>query len=291
MLKQFADLIITDNPDEITPSKETLISGYILAMYCEKGVIQFSINGQQFQAGEGDLILCSPRNLVGLYMRSPDLQSKIICASEQLFDDVLTSVLHLDSYWWQKFNFIIQNPVVHLSEYQNKLFQAYFNLMTTYMEDDNNLYRQRIIKLTAQSLAVEVLHEVSGLMPEDMVPADATVAENSRKDQLFKQFATLLSRPDNTNRSVQSFAEQLKVTPKYLSAICKAKSGRTAMDLITEATVRNIRYYLSQTELSVKEIAFKLRFPDVSFFCKYTKKHLGKAPLEFRSESYIRTQS
>ena len=290
MLKQFADLIITDNPDEITPSKETLISGYILAMYCEKGVIQFSINGQQFQAGEGDLILCSPRNLVGLYMRSPDLQSKIICASEQLFDDVLTSVLHLDSYWWQKFNFIIQNPVVHLSEYQNKLFQAYFNLMTTYMEDDDNLYRQRIIKLTAQSLAVEVLHEVSGLMPEDMV-ADATVAENSRKDQLFKQFATLLGRPDNTNRSVQAFAEQLKVTPKYLSAICKAKSGRTAMDLITEATVRNIRYYLSQTELSVKEIAFKLRFPDVSFFCKYTKKHLGKAPLEFRSESYIWTQS
>ncbi len=287
MLKQFADLIITDNPDEITPSKETLISGYILAMYCEKGVIQFSINNQQFQAGEGDLILCSPRNLVGLYMRSPDLQSKIICASEQLFDDVLTSVLHLDSNWWQKFNFIIQNPVVHLSEYQNKLFQAYFNLMTTYMEDDDNLYRQRIIKLTAQSLAVEVLHEVSGLMPEDMVPADATVAENSRKDQLFKQFVTLLGRPDNTNRSVQAFAEQLKVTPKYLSAICKAKSGRTAMDLITEATVRNIRYYLSQTELSVKEIAFKLRFPDVSFFCKYTKKHLGKPPLEFRSESYI----
>ncbi len=287
MLKQFADLIITDNPDEITPSKENIISGYILAMYCEKGVIQFSINNQQFQAGEGDLILCSPRNLVGLYMRSPDLQSKIICASEQLFDDVLTSVLHLDSNWWQKFNFIIQNPVVHLSEYQNKLFQAYFNLMTTYMEDDDNLYRQRIIKLTAQSLAVEVLHEVSGLMPEDMVPADATVAENSRKDQLFKQFVTLLGRPDNTNRSVQAFAEQLKVTPKYLSAICKAKSGRTAMDLITEATVRNIRYYLSQTELSVKEIAFKLRFPDVSFFCKYTKKHLGKSPLEFRSESYI----
>jgi YesN/AraC family two-component response regulator len=287
MLKQFADLIITDNPDEITPSKENIISGYILAMYCEKGVIQFSINNQQFQAGEGDLILCSPRNLVGLYMRSPDLQSKIICASEQLFDDVLTSVLHLDSNWWQKFNFIIQNPVVHLSEYQNKLFQAYFNLMTTYMEDDDNLYRQRIIKLTAQSLAVEVLHEVSGLMPEDMLPADATVAENSRKDQLFKQFVTLLGRPDNTNRSVQAFAEQLKVTPKYLSAICKAKSGRTAMDLITEATVRNIRYYLSQTELSVKEIAFKLRFPDVSFFCKYTKKHLGKSPLEFRSESYI----
>lgn len=291
MLKQFADLIITDNPDEFTPSKENIISGYILAMYCEKGVIQFSINNQQFQAGEGDLILCSPRNLVGLYMRSPDLQSKIICASEQLFDDVLTSVLHLDSYWWQKFNFIIQNPVVHLSEYQNKLFQAYFNLMTTYMEDDDNLYRQRIIKLTAQSLAVEVLHEVSGLMPEDMLPADATVAENSRKDQLFKQFVTLLGRPDNTNRSVQAFAEQLKVTPKYLSAICKAKSGRTAMDLITEATVRNIRYYLSQTELSVKEIAFKLRFPDVSFFCKYTKKHLGKSPLEFRSESYVRTRS
>ena len=55
------------------------------------------------------------------------------------------------------------------------------------------------------------------------------------------------------------------------------------MDWITESTVNHIKYYLLQTNLTVKEIAYKLDFPDVSFFCKYVKKHLGQAPLEYRS--------
>jgi YesN/AraC family two-component response regulator len=54
------------------------------------------------------------------------------------------------------------------------------------------------------------------------------------------------------------------------------------MDWITESIVGHIKYYLLQTDLSVKEIAFKLDFPDVSFFCKYVKKHLGKSPMEYR---------
>ena len=93
---------------------------------------------------------------------------------------------------------------------------------------------------------------------------------------------TLINRPDNTEREVKAYAEQMLVTPKYLSAVCKEKSGRTAMEWITEAMVRNIKYYLQQTNLTIKEIAFKMDFPDVSFFCKYTKKHLGKTPLEYR---------
>ena len=91
----------------------------------------------------------------------------------------------------------------------------------------------------------------------------------------------------NTEREVRTYAEQLLVTPKYLSTVCKEKSGRTAMNWITESTVANIKYYLLQTDLSVKEIAFKLDFPDVSFFCKYVKKHLGQAPIEYRNAQLL----
>ena len=59
------------------------------------------------------------------------------------------------------------------------------------------------------------------------------------------------------------------------------------MDWITENTVVHIKYYLLQTDLSVKEIAFKLDFPEVSFFCKYVKKQLGQAPLEYRNAQLL----
>ena len=173
--------------------------------------------------------------------------------------------------------------VMHATEFQSKLFLAYFNLLRTYMEDSDNPYRQRIIKITSQAAAVEILHELDNWTHLEGNPTDQAKHEASQKDLLFQRFITMLSHPANTEREVKAYAEQLLVTPKYLSAVCKEKSGRTALDWITESVVAHIKYYLLQTDLTVKEIAFKLDFPDVSFFCKYVKKHLGQAPLEYRN--------
>lgn len=286
MLKSFNDLILSDNMDEVNVVPETM-SSFFIAFYCEKGTLQFSIEGEMYHAKEGDLVACTPRNIIGLYMRSPDLQGKVICMGESLYDETMPSVFHIDPNWWKKFLYLRQNPVMHATEFQSKLFLAYFNLLKTYMEDSDNPYRQRIIKITSQAAAVEILHELDIWEPFEEAPTDQTRHEASQKDLLFQRFITLLSHPANTEREVRAFAEQLLVTPKYLSAVCKEKSGRTAMDWITESTVGHIKYYLLQTDLTVKEIAFKLDFPDVSFFCKYVKKHLGQAPLEYRNAQLL----
>lgn len=284
MIKAFSNLTISDNPDELLPSIDSVAPNLSLFMLCEQGAVQFSIDGQQLKAEAGDLIICNPSNVTGMYMRTPDLKGKVICVGEHLFDDALTGVLNLDSHWWDKFLYLKENPVHHLSDYQNRLFLAYFNLITIYAEDMDSPYRQRIIRLTAQSMAAEILNEMSEW---DITNGDTAVpkSESSQKDRLFQRFMSMLSHSDNTEREVRAYAQQLLVTPKYLSSVCKEKSGHTALDLITEATVRNIRYYLLHTGLSVKEIAYKMGFPDVSFFCKYTKKHLGMTPLEYRKHA------
>ena len=284
MLKSFNDLIISDNMDEVYVARESISSSFI-AFYCEKGTLQFSIEGKMYHAKEGDLVACTPRNIIGLYMRSPDLQGKVICMGESLYDETMPGVFHIDPNWWKKFLYLRQNPVMHATEFQSKLFMAYFNLLKTYMEDSDNPYRQRIIKITSQAAAVEILHELENWNPHEDV--DHAKHEVSQKDRLFQRFIALLSHPANTEREVRAYAEQLLVTPKYLGAVCKEKSGRTAMDWITESTVTHIKYYLLQTDLTIKEISFKLDFPDVSFFCKYVKKHLGQAPLEYRNAQLL----
>ena len=280
MMKSFNDLVVSDNMDEVNIAPETL-SSLFLAFYCERGALQFTVEGKMYRVGEGDLVICTPRNIIGLYMRTPDLQGKVISAGESIYDDTLANVFQIDPNWWKKFFYLRQNPVIHTTEFQSRLFLAYFNLLKTYMDDSDNPYRQRIIKLTVQAVAVELLHALEN----DTV--DQTLSEASQKDRLLQRFIALLGRQGNTEREVRAYAEQLLVTPKYLSAVCKEKSGRTAMDWITESTVSHIKYYLVQTDLTVKEIAFKLDFPDVSFFCKYTKKHLGLAPLEYRRAQMI----
>ena len=215
MLKSFNDLIISDNMDEVNVAPETM-SSFFIAFYCEKGALQFSIEGEMYLAKEGDLVACTPRNIIGLYMRSPDLQGKVICMGESLYDETMPGVFHIDPNWWKKFLYLRQNPVMHATEFQSKLFLAYFNLLKTYMEDSDNPYRQRIIKITSQAAAVEILHELDNWTHLEGNPTDHTKREASQKDLLFQRFITLLSHPTNTEREVRAYAEQLLVTPKYL---------------------------------------------------------------------------
>lgn len=286
MLKSFNDLVISDNIDEVNIAPETM-SSFFISFYCERGVLQFSLEGKMYRAEEGDLVVCAPRNILGMYMRTPDLQGKVICVGESLYDETLPNVFHIDPNCWKKFFYLKQNPVIHAPEFKRRLFLAYFNLLKAYMEDNDNPYRQRIIRLTSQAAAIEILHEFDNWKFLEEDTAHQAQSEPSKKDSLFQRFIVMLSHPDNTKRVVSAYAEQLVVTPKYLSAVCKEKSGRTAMEWITDNTVRHIKYYLLQTDLSIKEIAFKLDFPDVSFFCKYVKKHLGLAPLEYRNSQIL----
>ena len=49
--------------------------------------------------------------------------------------------------------------------------------------------------------------------------------------------------------------------------------------------IGRIAYYDPMTQKSIKEIACELEFPNLSFFGKYVKKHLGMSPKAYRELS------
>ena len=83
---------------------------------------------------------------------------------------------------------------------------------------------------------------------------------------------------------MHSYADELCITPKYLSVVCKNNSGKTASEWITEHLLEDIRYYLRQTDMSIKEVSHQLGFPNTSFFGKYVKEHFGMTPIQFRRQ-------
>ena len=86
------------------------------------------------------------------------------------------------------------------------------------------------------------------------------------------------------HRTVEAYASELCISSKYLTAICKKQSGKTANDWIREQVLEDIRYYLLQSDLSIKQICDRLGFPNPSFFCKFVKDHFGMTPLQFRQQ-------
>ena len=133
------------------------------------------------------------------------------------------------------------------------------------------------------SLVMAFLYEFSSVVTRYVTinPPDFSSAEN-----LFREFIELLSSESPKKRFVKYYAEKLNVTPKYLSSVCKSISGHTALDLINQYVVKDILYALKKKESSIKDIAYGLDFPNLSFFGKYVKKHLGMSPRMYREKMY-----
>ncbi len=83
--------------------------------------------------------------------------------------------------------------------------------------------------------------------------------------------------------TVEYLAEQVNLSPRYLSDMLRNLIGQNAQQLIHEKLVDKAKEYLSTTNLSVAEIAFTLGFEYPQSFNKLFKKKTNVTPLEFRA--------
>ena len=100
----------------------------------------------------------------------------------------------------------------------------------------------------------------------------------------FQRFLDLLHSSEIKRHTVDAYASELCISPKYLTVVCKKNSGKTANEWITEHVLEDIRYYLKLTDLSIKQICDRLGFPNPSFFGKYVKDHFGMTPMQLRGQ-------
>ena len=105
------------------------------------------------------------------------------------------------------------------------------------------------------------------------------------REALFKRFMDLIESIYPKPRSVSYYADRLNITPKYFSSICKQVGGQKATDIIDRYVLKDIAYLMNHTQKSIKEIACELDFPNLSFFGKYVKKHLGVSPKIYREQA------
>lgn len=83
--------------------------------------------------------------------------------------------------------------------------------------------------------------------------------------------------------TVQAFANELNVSPNYLSRLLKTLTGQSTQQLIHEKLIEKAKEKLATTALSVSEIAYELGFEHPQSFTKLFKNKTNLSPLEFRA--------
>ena len=100
---------------------------------------------------------------------------------------------------------------------------------------------------------------------------------------ILRRFKDLLEANFTTTHKVGEYADQLSISPDYLNSVIKSGIGITAKELIQQRIVLESKRYGLHTQLSTKEIAYKLGFDDPSHFSRFFKNTEGISFAQFRA--------
>lgn len=116
------------------------------------------------------------------------------------------------------------------------------------------------------------------------------ITRKSTNQSLLQKMETILEdyfTNDKTSNlgllTVQYLAEQLNVTPQYLSDLLRSLTGQNTQQHIHNKLIEKAKEKLSTTDLSVSEIAYELGFEYSQSFSKLFKSKTNQSPSEFRT--------
>ena len=275
-------IFLTDEIEGFKLCRDTRFETSVSVILCTKGYIEVGYRGEMIRIAKDDIFIRVPRATEkGPFNHSEDFEFKQISIPIQLFESLMFDLIRVEPLWWQKLEYLKENPIFHLPQKSIDVCLVYFDLLKLQLVDKQTDYRKQILKLVARGATMELLN----YMDKTLVLGDEEVRRLSTNasDYTFEAFMQLL-REHPHEREVQWYAEELKITPKYLSEICKDRSGKSASQWIAEITISEIKHLLRSTTMPIHQVASVMEFPNASFFCQYTKKHTGLTPNHFRKQ-------
>ena len=172
---------------------------------------------------------------------------------------------------------IMANPVIKLEQDEVDLMLKYYELLTFKMDHPEMSFGRETVRDIIRCFAYDLLSNINRHLNQDN--GDDMLRQG---DRIFRRFMLLLADNTNVNRSVKSYADELCVSPKYLTSVCRRHSDYNASELIATAVISRIKQLLLYSDLSIKEVANEMGFDNLSFFGKYGRKHLGLSPNHYR---------
>ena len=293
------DLLVIDDITRLTLSDyENTALDFIITLFCAEGRMMLTVEEREYRIEEGYLFVYLPGQTMNSFMLSQNAKIKVIAFARRAID----RSHYLNKYVWQQVEYIREHPVFQLSEREREITGHYYSLMMLKTHGSDGSFHHDVVRMLFQTLMMEFMmlveRETPPGLPEGEKHYAGTVSASHSSPSgrlggatvrqstlIYRRFMRLLAESAGRVRSVSAFANMLNVTPKYLSKCVKDESGRAPLDLIHEATVSTIRQQLRYSDKTIKEISNDLDFPNLSFFGKFVKEHLGLSPTDYRARN------
>ncbi|OGF50723.1 MAG: hypothetical protein A2231_05655 [Candidatus Firestonebacteria bacterium RIFOXYA2_FULL_40_8] len=82
--------------------------------------------------------------------------------------------------------------------------------------------------------------------------------------------------------TLEEISNVIRLNRDYLNRIFKFETGMTLFDYLIQVRIEKSKELLKDVRFNIKEVASKVGYSDISYFCKLFKKHTGVTPTEYR---------
>ena len=264
------DLLLSDQINKAPMPSEPRKMNFILIGLCTKGQISYRMDTEELVVHAGEMLVASERHVIDGYQPSADMEGLCIMMSVDFFHEIIKSVHDVSSL----FVFARMQPVMKLEADEIATFTEYFQFIKQKISDNHNHFRKDLIR----TLMLAMFYDVGNVIYR-VKNFDESLL---RSEKVFTRFLKMVEENCKRERRVSWYAQQLNITPKYLSTAVKRISGRTAVEWIENYVTMELRVLLKNSTKSIKEITEELNFPNQSFLGKYFKEHVGMTPSAYR---------
>ena len=243
---------------------------YLVILICHQGSALMNINMQAYTVKANDIVVLSEDSFALVMKRSRQFKVSYCLIERSLAADIAFQLPH------QLFSFLNDVPRLRIGlEHQAwlKLWLKQCNLI----DQEDHAYRMLMLKNHLQNFFLQI----TAHMPTSM---QRQTQQFSRQEQLCWRFWKLLQQQSTQQRSVSYYAEQLAITPFYLSQICKSIFNDSPKDLIYRQVILEIKALLNTTELSIERIAEQMNFIDPSYLNRFFKRQTGLSLSQYRKQ-------
>ncbi|MCM0650899.1 AraC family transcriptional regulator [Clostridium swellfunianum] len=111
--------------------------------------------------------------------------------------------------------------------------------------------------------------------------------KENKKDYIVDFILEYIHLHYNEDIYLELFADRLNLTKEYISQYFKNKMGINLVNYLNEFRIEKAKKLLSETSLSINEVAQNVGYNTPNSFSRIFKQYVGKSPREYRQEASI----
>lgn len=244
---------------------------FSMLQLCLGGTMRVRLNLNEYELHRNSLQIVTPGSIGQCLDFSPDFQIVFIAFPN---DYILTEENSEGALIVRKF--LARQSLLELTDAHTSEMLAIFRALRDKLRQPDFRFKHDILKGYLQVLYGEICQLMAPLVEEQ----DAR--QGSRKKQIFDRFIAELRQHCTMERSIGFYADRLCLTPKYLSQVVYAVSGRHAGEWIRDYVILEAKALLKSGQYTIQQVSDMLNFANQSFFGVYFKKAVGCSPTAYK---------